>query len=213
MRKKRISLWLMSLLLCAAVLSGCSNEMKEAGGKILGEIANGVINDLLEEPGSAPETDNFSTGEEKQTSSLSEQEAIPETEATGNETISVPETAAEDPEWVAEDGEYTSKEEVGLYLYLYGHLPSNYITKNEARELGWISSEGNLWDVAPGKSIGGDKFGNYEKLLPTDTQRQYYECDIDYEGGYRNEKRILYSNDGLIFYTEDHYTTVEPLYP
>lgn len=210
MRRKRISLWLISLLLCAAVLSGCSNEMREAGGEILGEIANGVINGLLEESGSVPEADDFSTGEEKQT--ILETEAISGKE-TISETISTSESAAEDADELPENGEYTSKEEVGLYLHLYGHLPSNYITKKEARELGWVSSEGNLWEVAPGKSIGGDKFGNYEKLLPADTERQYYECDIDYEGGYRNEKRILYSNDGLIFYTEDHYTTVEPLYP
>jgi len=113
---------------------------------------------------------------------------------------------------VVEDGEYTSVEEVSLYLNLYGHLPDNYITKKEARKLGWDSSKGNLWDVAPGMSIGGDYFGNYEGNLPEEKGRDYYECDIDYEGGYRNEKRIVFSDDGLIFYTEDHYNTFEQLY-
>lgn len=113
---------------------------------------------------------------------------------------------------VKEDGTYTSKEEVAVYIHTYGHLPSNYITKSEAKELGWVSSEGNLDEVAPGKSIGGDTFGNYDKMLPEEDGRTYQECDIDYEGGTRNEKRIVFSNDGLIFYTGDHYETFEQLY-
>ena len=113
---------------------------------------------------------------------------------------------------VTEDGTYTSKEEVAEYLHLFGHLPDNFITKNEAKDLGWVSSWGNLDEVAPGKSIGGDYFGNYEGQLPTKKGRKYYECDIDFTGGYRSEKRIIYSNDGLVFYTEDHYETFEQLY-
>ena len=113
---------------------------------------------------------------------------------------------------VREDGEYTSKEEVAEYIYLYEHLPENFITKNEAKALGWDSKAGNLKDVAPGKSIGGDYFGNYEGLLPKADDREYHECDIDSDGGYRNAKRIVFSNDGLIYYTEDHYQTFELLY-
>ena len=118
----------------------------------------------------------------------------------------------EDELTVSEDGEYTSKEEVALYIHLYNHLPSNFITKNEAKELGWVSSKGNLPEVAPGKSIGGDKFGNREGLLPEKEGRVYYECDIDYKKGSRNAKRIVFSNDGLIYYTEDHYESYELLY-
>lgn len=113
---------------------------------------------------------------------------------------------------VTEDGQYTSKEEVAEYLHLFGHLPSNYITKNEAQELGWVASRGNLWKVAPGMSIGGDRFGNREGILPTTRGRKYFECDIDFDGKYRNSKRIVFSNDGLIYYTEDHYETFELLY-
>lgn len=113
---------------------------------------------------------------------------------------------------VEESGEYSSKDEVALYIHTYGHLPSNYITKSEAQNLGWDSRKGNLWKVAPGKSIGGDKFGNREGLLPKADKRQYYECDIDFEGEYRNEKRIIYSNDGLIYYTGDHYNSFTQLY-
>ena len=113
---------------------------------------------------------------------------------------------------VDESGEYTSKEEVAAYLHIYGHLPGNYITKDEAKKLGWDSKEGNLGEVAPGKSIGGDYFGNYEGSLPEKEGRNYYECDIDSDGGYRGAKRIVYSDDGLIYYTEDHYETFELLY-
>lgn len=113
---------------------------------------------------------------------------------------------------ITEDGEYSSKDEVAEYLHLYGHLPPNYITKSEAQDLGWVSSKGNLWKVAPGMSIGGDRFGNREGLLPTAKGRRYYECDIDFDGKYRNAKRIVFSNDGLIYYTEDHYESFELLY-
>lgn len=113
---------------------------------------------------------------------------------------------------IQEAGEYTSKDEVVLYLHMFEHLPSNYITKKEAQKLGWVSKEGNLGEVAPGKSIGGDYFGNYEEILPEVDGREYHECDIDSDGGYRGAKWIVYSNDGLIYYTEDHYETFELLY-
>jgi hypothetical protein len=122
------------------------------------------------------------------------------------------EVITSDSEIISEDGTYTSKEEVALYIYTYDHLPSNYITKKEAKALGWINSEGNLWEVAPGMSIGGDYFGNYEGLLPEEEDRDYYECDIDFDGIYRNAKRIVFSNDGLIYYTKDHYDSFELLY-
>jgi guanyl-specific ribonuclease Sa len=110
-----------------------------------------------------------------------------------------------------EDGTYTSKEDVALYIHIYGKLPSNFITKKEAKKLGWPG--GSLEDYAPGKSIGGDYFGNYEGLLPTKEGRKYYECDIDTLGkSKRGAKRIIYSNDGLIFYTEDHYESFDLLY-
>jgi len=113
---------------------------------------------------------------------------------------------------LSEEGSYTSKEEVAAYINLYGHLPDNFITKKEAKELSWVSQEGNLGEAAPGKSIGGDYFGNYEGKLPEKEGRSYYECDIDSSGGYRGAKRIVYSDDGLIYYTEDHYETFELLY-
>lgn len=112
---------------------------------------------------------------------------------------------------VKESGEYSSRDEVALYIHLFGHLPANFITKKQARELGWQG--GGLQDFAPGCSIGGDRFGNYEGLLPQAEGRFYTECDIDTCGApSRGAKRIVFSNDGLIFYTDDHYQSFIKLY-
>ena len=118
-------------------------------------------------------------------------------------------TAAPEAETVTvtEDGEYTDREHVAAYLRAYHKLPSNYITKNDANKLGWNGYRDGLWKVAPGKSIGGTRFGNYEGRLPDAEGRRWYECDIDFDGRKSNAKRIVYSNDGLIYYTEDHYNT------
>ncbi len=112
---------------------------------------------------------------------------------------------------IEEDGIYDSKEDVSEYIHEFGKLPQNYITKKEAKALGW--SGGSVEEYAPGKCIGGDRFGNYESLLPEEDGRRYFECDIDTLGkSKRGPKRIIYSNDGLIFYTEDHYESYEQLY-
>lgn len=108
--------------------------------------------------------------------------------------------------------DYSTPEEVSLYLHVFRELPPNYLTKAEARELGWESSKGNLWDVAYGLSIGGDPFGNREGLLPKTKGRTWYECDVNYYGGYRGSERVLYASDGLIYYTDDHYESFEELY-
>ncbi len=107
---------------------------------------------------------------------------------------------------VERGGWYSTLEEVAVYLTAYRQLPENYITKNQASGLGWSSSAGNLWKVAPGKSIGGDRFGNYEGQLPSKKGRTWKECDINYAGGYRGAERLLFSTDGLIYYTADHYS-------
>lgn len=110
---------------------------------------------------------------------------------------------------LAEDGVYTTKEDVALYIHIYGHLPDNFITKKEAKALGWPG--GSLEGYADDKCIGGDYFGNYEGVLPED--KKYHECDIDTLGkDSRGSKRIVYSDDGYIYYTEDHYETFELLY-
>ena len=98
--------------------------------------------------------------------------------------------------------------------WLFSHdftLPDNFITKKEAQALGW--SGGDLSRYAPGKSIGGDYFGNYENRLPRAKGRRYTECDCNYTGGRRGEERVIFSNDGLVFYTADHYNTFTQLFP
>ncbi len=107
---------------------------------------------------------------------------------------------------------YSSPEEVALYLYVFVELPPNFITKDEARDIGWVSSEGNLWDVTDQMSIGGDVFGNREGLLPEDGVRVWYECDVNYLGGFRGAERVVFSDDGLIYYTADHYESFTQLY-
>lgn len=112
---------------------------------------------------------------------------------------------------IDEDGAYTTKDDVALYIHTYGHLPDNFITKKDAQALGWPG--GSLEPYAPGKCIGGSRFGNYEGLLPEADGRTYTECDIDTLGAdSRGAKRIVFSNDGLIYYTEDHYKSFELLY-
>lgn len=113
---------------------------------------------------------------------------------------------------IDEDGSYTSKDEVALYIHTYGHLPKNYITKKQAEAEGWTSGDA-VSSFAPGKCIGGDRFGNYEGLLPKKKGRTYTECDIDaYGRKSRGSRRIVFSNDGLIYYTGDHYKSFELLY-
>lgn len=110
-----------------------------------------------------------------------------------------------------EHGVYTTRDDVALYIHLYGRLPENFITKKQAQELGW--SGGSLEPYAEGRCIGGSRFGNYEGLLPEKDGRVYTECDIDTLGAdSRGAKRIVFSNDGLIYYTDDHYKSFTLLY-
>ena len=103
---------------------------------------------------------------------------------------------------VARDGEYTSKDDVARYIKQFGSLPRNFITKSQARALGWRG--GPLESYAPGKSIGGDRFGNYERRLPPDS---YRECDIDTRGKPRGAKRLVFTSGRRVYYTDDHYKT------
>ena len=148
-------------------------------------------------------------------------ETLPEAEEPSPEPTEAPPAEPEDetpdePEEVqqpgiSEDSTCTSKDDVALYIHTYGHLPSNFVTKAKARDAGW--SGGSLEKYYPGCSIGGDVFGNREGLLPAKKGRTYYECDIDTVGkSSRGAKRIVFSDDGLIFYTDDHYESFTLLY-
>ena len=205
---RRITALLLALLL-ALSLTACGNPAQtmdtiEKAAQTVQQIAE-VLNDTEEDTESAalPASEAQEAAEEasEEPAQASDQETAAEEPA---------EAAAETPA-IDEDGIYTSKVDVALYLHTYGHLPSNFITKKEAEKLGW--SGGSLEPYAPGKCIGGSHFGNYEGILPEKDGRSYTECDIDTLGAdKRGAKRIVFSNDGLIYYTEDHYETFELLY-
>jgi guanyl-specific ribonuclease Sa len=120
------------------------------------------------------------------------------------QTQSAPDAKAE----VSRDGEYDSLDDVAAYVRKFGgRLPVNYITKAQARQLGWQG--GPLEPYAPGKSIGGDHFGNYEHRLP---EGRYRECDIGTRGRARGGKRLIFTTDGrTLYYTDDHYETFRKL--
>ena len=172
-------------------------------------------------PDSEPETVPDSepeTAPDSETAEMEESEedsVSPDTTSASAETTEAqpPEdTVPEDeplPASVEKDGSYTTPEDVAEYIHTFGTLPENFITKNDAKALGWNSSAGNLWDVAPGKSIGGDRFGNREGLLP---DGNYRECDVNFSGGYRGSERLIYGDDGSIYYTKDHYKSFTQLY-
>ena len=192
---RRITALLLALLL-ALSLTACGNPAQtmdtiEKTAQTVQQIAE-VLNDTEEDTESA---------------------ALPASEAQepAEEASEEPAEAAAETPAIDEDGVYTTKDDVALYLHTYGHLPSNFITKKEAEKLGW--SGGSLEPYAPGKCIGGSHFGNYEGILPEKDGRSYTECDIDTLGAdKRGAKRIVFSNDGLIYYTEDHYNTFTQLY-
>ena len=117
------------------------------------------------------------------------------------------------PAPTATPGPMDEAQRIADYLFEYGELPDNFLTKREAQALGWDSSWNYVSDVAPGMSIGGDYFGNYEQKLPVVKGRKYYEADCFYQGGKRNAYRIIYSTDGHVWYTEDHYNTFIELFP
>ena len=103
--------------------------------------------------------------------------------------------------------ELTAEKLVIDYVKSNRKLPDYYITKGEARSQGWVASEGNLCDVLPGRAIGGDKFSNREKTLPTGAQ--YFEADVNYNCGRRNADRIVFTKNGDVWLTHDHYKSFQ----
>lgn len=200
--KRKLSLLLSLLLILSIFFSGCAEITKV--------VTNAVLEELLSSTDpTVSETSGIVQTPPAQTAPPVDDIVLPTQESTPGEETLPPEAESDT---VIESGEYTGKDDVAAYIHAFGHLPGNFITKKEAEALGWVNSEGNLGKVAPGKSIGGDYFGNYEGLLPRKQGRKYYECDIDFGGKFRNGKRIIFSNDGLIYYTKDHYESFTQLY-
>lgn len=213
--KKLLSLFLILALLLS--FSACTLSGLDSVAEDLSEAAED-LNDAAQELSDAAQelTDELATigdrpeatdAPEEETATAADPDPTEDSTTAGSEELPYEDTvAAIDPE-----GTYTSKEDVALYIHTYGHLPNNFITKKEAKALGWKS--GSLEKYAPGKCIGGDRFGNYEGLLPKASGRTYTECDIDTLGASkRGAKRIVFSNDGLIYYTGDHYESFTLLY-
>ena len=216
--------WMIPLIMAIALLfgtSGCGKSAAQPEATTaafeLVETTAALQSSAAQQPGAPVMTSPSQEDKTISQSETAEETTEAFTEESEEETAAeAEEESEEEPEEspeasVTEDGEYTSKEEVAEYIHLFGHLPSNFITKKEAKALGWEGGD-SLGKLAPGKSIGGDRFGNYEGQLPDEKGRKYTECDIDYKGKKRNAKRIVFSNDGLIFYTDDHYNTFEQLY-
>ncbi len=208
---------LLSLLLALLMLLALCASFASCGQDTV-DTAIDLLNEVLTEPDTGKESEMIQVvPKETETDFIKETEPV-ETEPAPAETEPpVPETEPEPEETEPEtpmldiNATYDDRDSVALYIHLYGKLPSNYITKKEAESLGW--SGGSVEKFAPGKCIGGTYFGNYEGLLPSKKGREYHECDIDTLGKKsRGAKRIIYSNDGLIYYTEDHYETFELLY-
>ena len=200
---KRYTKLFLSLLLILSLLT-CLFSCKDAGEKV-GDYVKDELSEFL--------ADELSGLLDLDLSEYLADELSGFGEVVSDESVLEAVSVADDVETglLDRNGSYTTAAAVSFYLDTYGTLPNNFITKTEARELGWEG--GGLEDYAPGKCIGGDVFGNYEGLLPEKEGRIYYECDIDTLGASsRGAKRLVYSNDGLIYYTEDHYDSFELLY-
>ena len=201
---KKIYALLLALALSFS-LTACSEDVTNA---IVDEAVDVVVQEMvdsLEEESAVSEEIPDSSAE-----TAPPEEPVPE-ESVPAETPAPEEAPPEEIPAIDEDGFYTTKDDVALYIYTYGRLPDNFITKKDAEALGWKS--GGLDDYAYGYCIGGNKFGNYEGLLPEKDGRKYTECDIDtMHASKRGAKRIVFSNDGLIYYTDDHYESFTLLY-
>lgn len=133
-------------------------------------------------------------------------EVVEQRQESGDEKQAGQKSTVQDPADL-ESEDPRSPEFVASVLRKTGKLPDRFLSKKEARKLGWVPEQGNLNEVAPGKSIGGDRFGNYEGKLPAQKGRSYREADVHDSPERRGAERLVFSNDGLIFYTPDHYKT------
>lgn len=215
---KKITTLCLSLLLSFSSLLGCSSDGLSSLGIIggadgpttlaVGQSADDKADDITPDNNTPEESSEPPDSISSSPSIVTVNAGKPiewNGEPLGDAIVAVESLTAANSVVIEEEGWYSSKEEVALYYQKYGALPGNYITKKEARALGWEG--GSLEDFAPGQSIGGDYFGNYEGALPAAEERSYIECDIDTVGRTRGAKRLIFSNDGLAFYTEDHYET------
>ena len=215
--KRRTSGLLLSLLMLVSLTAcGTDVEMNQGSRSAVIHGVYGSSSQLVDLPVQEPEdgSQDGNLPDNGQSSAPDNNQAPSNEDPNGNEAEgNRPDGKSDEGNAsVDEDGWYTSKEEVALYIHLYAELPDNYVTKAEAEDAGW--SGGNVERyTGEGTAIGGSRFGNREGLLPKEKGRTYTECDIDTPGeNSRGAKRIVFSNDGLVYYTDDHYESFELLY-
>ena len=213
MGKKNLKLLLLLItaVIALGLFAGCKKKAKKTEAPTTTTTAAETVTETTEAPTTTEKPTTEPTTEKAPTTEATTEATKETTEATKKTKATTEPTTAPSEAKIDEDGTYTSKDDVALYIHTYGHLPKNFVTKSEARAKGWEG--GSLEDYFPGCSIGGDKFGNREGVLPKKNGRTYTECDIDTKGKKsRGAKRIVFSNDGLIYYTDDHYETFTLLY-
>ncbi|MBR1493741.1 MAG: hypothetical protein IJ601_01665 [Acidaminococcaceae bacterium] len=199
---KKVFAIVLAIIMTMSVMLGCSNDKKETPPASLQTKTAQSAETVSNQQSAAKQKNEKIKAKDKQEKKQYGQQGV-------NQSQPAPDSAAK---VAVEKGKaYTDKDHVAAYIHVYKTLPPNYITKGQANKLGW-KTKGTLDKVAPGKSIGGDRFGNYEKILPDKPGRTWKECDIDYVRGNRNAKRICFSNDGLIYYSGSHYRDFERLY-
>lgn len=218
----RFSALLLTALLSAGMLSGCTSTLDELTDKAINVIGSSV-SDAMEDVDVKETLSNFSSkidqmlGDMPETNSALKDAVSSITSSIANDVSSSSQSSAEDTATsqavevsITEDGSYTSKDEVAAYLHSYGKLPSNYLTTEAAKALGW-DGESDLWEIQSGAAIGGDEYGNHAGLLPAEDGRSWKQCDVGYNGGTRGPERLVYSSDGLIYYSPDRFTTFEEI--
>lgn len=203
--RRRLRLILSILLVLAAFWLGRQDFLQSflspagetQGTKVVEQGAENVKEQAAKEGAEQGQTSSDKPGDEKQAGQDSSVQE-PAIQKSADQEPASEDSAAEDPR---------SPEFVASILRKTGKLPDRFLSKKEARKLGWVPEQGNLNELAPGKSIGGDHFGNYEGKLPEKKGRSYREADVHDSPNKRGAERLVFSNDGLIFYTPDHYKT------
>lgn len=206
--RRRLRLILSILLVLAAFWLGRQDFLQSflspagetQGTKVVEQGAENVKEQAAKEGAEQGQTSSDKPGDEKQAGQDSSVQE-PAIQKSADQ-----EPAAEDSA-ALESEDPRSPEFVASILRKTGKLPDRFLSKKEARKLGWVPEQGNLNELAPGKSIGGDHFGNYEGKLPEKKGRSYREADVHDSPNKRGAERLVFSNDGLIFYTPDHYKT------
>lgn len=203
--RRRLRLILSILLVLAAFWLGRQDFLQSflspagetQGTKVVEQGAENIKEQAAKEGAEQGQTSSDKPGDEKQAGQDSSVQE-PAIQKSADQEPAAEDSAAEDPR---------SPEFVASILRKTGKLPDRFLSKKEARKLGWVPEQGNLNELAPGKSIGGDHFGNYEGKLPEKKGRSYREADVHDSPNKRGAERLVFSNDGLIFYTPDHYKT------